>query len=347
MHADAFEGTNDLIELEIRSFRLSFLPPLHQISHSLQYLSILFSNHIRSPSTGYLTHCRVLKSLRIGHTSLPNLRLGLNEVSDTVQILDFENNMLTSFSEIHCINFPTLVKLILTTNFIRSIKARELLFPSLKYLDLNHNNIKYLGDPSPIGWGSALPDGSFINIYIYSNPWNCSKSFDWLPQGLFRKTSVFVAYRKVPFKVIIYKINHMICRIPHEKNGLSVVSQDVMKDVLLGEDLSGNATGRDVRQARLSWVYCKWYQSWWRHQMGAFSALLTLCAGKCTSHRWIPRTKASDAELWCLLWYAHEKGWVNYCGAGDRDAIAPIMTPLYQHLIFQTSMMMFKQLLTL
>ena len=25
-----------------------------------------------------------------------------------------------------------------------------------------------------------------------------------------------------------------------------------------------------------------------------------------TGHRWIPRTKASDAELWCFLWSAPE-----------------------------------------
>ena len=38
---------------------------------------------------------------------------------------------------------------------------------------------------------------------------------------------------------------------------------------------------------------------WWRHQMEAFSALLTLRAGN-SPVRWIPRTKASDAELWCF-----------------------------------------------
>ena len=36
--------------------------------------------------------------------------------------------------------------------------------------------------------------------------------------------------------------------------------------------------------------------SWWRHQMGTFSG-----------YRWIPRTKASDAELWCFLWSASEQ----------------------------------------
>ena len=30
-----------------------------------------------------------------------------------------------------------------------------------------------------------------------------------------------------------------------------------------------------------------------------------LC-GEFTSHRWIPRTKASEAELWCFLWSASE-----------------------------------------
>ena len=46
-------------------------------------------------------------------------------------------------------------------------------------------------------------------------------------------------------------------------------------------------------------------EPWWRHQMETFSALLALCAGIHRS-RWIPRTKASDAELWCFLWSSPE-----------------------------------------
>ena len=38
-----------------------------------------------------------------------------------------------------------------------------------------------------------------------------------------------------------------------------------------------------------------------------------LC-GEFTGLRWIPRTKASDAELWCFLWSAP---WINTCEAGD------------------------------
>ena len=38
--------------------------------------------------------------------------------------------------------------------------------------------------------------------------------------------------------------------------------------------------------------------------------------GKSTGHRWIPPTKASDAELWCL-WSAHEKTRASNRDTGD------------------------------
>ena len=44
---------------------------------------------------------------------------------------------------------------------------------------------------------------------------------------------------------------------------------------------------------------------WWRHQMEAFSAYWPFVRGIHRS-RWIPRTKASDAELWWFLWSAPE-----------------------------------------
>ena len=45
--------------------------------------------------------------------------------------------------------------------------------------------------------------------------------------------------------------------------------------------------------------------SWWRHQMKKFRVTGLLC-GEITRHRWISRTKASDAELWCFLRFALE-----------------------------------------
>ena len=51
--------------------------------------------------------------------------------------------------------------------------------------------------------------------------------------------------------------------------------------------------------------------TWWRHQMKTFSALLALLWGESTGHRWIPLTKASDAEVWCFLWSAPEQKFVQ------------------------------------
>ena len=44
-----------------------------------------------------------------------------------------------------------------------------------------------------------------------------------------------------------------------------------------------------------------------------FRVTRPLC-GEFTGHRWIPRTKASEAELWCYAW---TNGWANYQDAVD------------------------------
>ena len=63
-------------------------------------------------------------------------------------------------------------------------------------------------------------------------------------------------------------------------------------------------------------------EPWWRHPImmtssngNIFRVTGHLC-GEFTGLRWIPRTKASDAELWCFLW-AWINDWVNNCEAGD------------------------------
>ena len=55
-----------------------------------------------------------------------------------------------------------------------------------------------------------------------------------------------------------------------------------------------------------------------------------LFCGEFTGHRWIPRTKASDAELWCFLWYASEATVEKTMKTPVIwDAIPLIMTSLY------------------
>ena len=58
--------------------------------------------------------------------------------------------------------------------------------------------------------------------------------------------------------------------------------------------------------------------TWWPSSNGSiFRATGPLC-GEFIGHRWIPLTKASDADLWCFLWSVPWiNGWVNNREAGD------------------------------
>ena len=58
-------------------------------------------------------------------------------------------------------------------------------------------------------------------------------------------------------------------------------------------------------------------------------ALLAFCDGEFTGDRWIPLTKASDAELWCFLWSAPEQTVEQIIETPmSWDTIALIMTSL-------------------
>ena len=253
MHPGAFRGTKNLTELKIESRSLFHLPSLCHISHSLEYLVIAYSGHIVY-SADYLSPCHVLQRVTIIWTNLANLRLGLRNVADSVQNLKLRGNKLTSLSDIHDINFVKLKCLDLLNNFISNVNPRKLLFPALKYLNLDYNRIKYIEDPSPFGWGSALPNGSFAIVRIALNPWNCSKPFTWLTQGvLFQDaTAVFLSYRRDPHKVIIYKILGMTCYIPHAMHGLPVIPDDVINNALMGRDPAQRVTGKATRPCRLT-----------------------------------------------------------------------------------------------
>ena len=75
--------------------------------------------------------------------------------------------------------------------------------------------------------------------------------------------------------------------------------------------------------------------SWTDREVGYYVLMMTssngnsfrvtaLLCGEFTGYRWIPRTKASDAELWCFLWSAPWiRGWVNNHEAGDLRRQCP------------------------
>ena len=60
---------------------------------------------------------------------------------------------------------------------------------------------------------------------------------------------------------------------------------------------------------------CCWFSMMTSSNGNIFRVTGPLC-GEFTGHRWIPLTKANDAELWCFLWSAIND-WVNNREAGD------------------------------
>ena len=61
------------------------------------------------------------------------------------------------------------------------------------------------------------------------------------------------------------------------------------------------------RASCLTNSHYEWKQIKWKH----FPRYWPPLCGEFTDHRWIPITKASNAELWCFLICAGTNGWVN------------------------------------
>ena len=67
----------------------------------------------------------------------------------------------------------------------------------------------------------------------------------------------------------------------------------------------------------------------WRHENGNILRVTGPLWGESTGHRWIPLTKAINAELWCILWCAPEQTAEQTIEMPVIwDAMVPIMTSL-------------------
>ena len=73
------------------------------------------------------------------------------------------------------------------------------------------------------------------------------------------------------------------------------------KNILQNYIPGGPMSNKPLLVQRMAWYQTCGNHLWWRIEMETFSALLVFRAGKFTGRRWIPHTKASDAEPWCFL----------------------------------------------
>ena len=84
---------------------------------------------------------------------------------------------------------------------------------------------------------------------------------------------------------------------------------------------------------------------------GTFSRVTGPLCGEFTGHRWIPRTKTSDAELWCFLgaapwiydWLKQSRGWWSGMPSRSYDVIVMKLWGAYKwSFVFQGHLSTFK-----
>ena len=104
-------------------------------------------------------------------------------------------------------------------------------------------------------------------------------------------------------RVYIYRLVMLLSQGVISRKGVYI--RLLVRRLSLNKRRMASLTSAAEDKAQYEIVGC-WTNPWWRHQMETFSALLALCAGNSPGQNWIPHTKASDAELGCFLWSAHE-----------------------------------------
>ena len=118
----------------------------------------------------------------------------------------------------------------------------------------------------------------------------------------------------------------------------------ITDDLLMGINRTGGFPLRRACDAESVMMWCHRHQHWsdtlhddvikWkkipRSSDGKNFRLTGPLWGESTGHRWIPLTKASDAELWCFLWSAPEQTTEQTVETPVIwDAVALIMTSLW------------------
>ena len=149
-----FLGLTRLKSLNIKSSTegiLSFTRGSFEGLANLQRLD-LSGNKVRLAETGILCSMPNLNSLNLSHTELGSVSdLGLATVVSqanclrNVKTLDLAGNMITAISSQQVFNFPSLEKIDLSFNYIRSLDVESFVFTKdLRELDLSNNQLSHL-----------------------------------------------------------------------------------------------------------------------------------------------------------------------------------------------------------
>ena len=109
-----------------------------------------------------------------------------------------------------------------------------------------------------------------------------------------------------------------ILRPSYLHNGISYTCKTTSLYWIRAPTVYGQFGSSEIFTWMVLWHGCAVYLSMITPSNGNIFRVTGPLCGEFTGHRWIPCTKASDAELWCFLWSAFEQAVKETIGdAGD------------------------------
>ena len=233
IHRDAFYGLINLLKLRIESRLLRTPPSLEFIKHSL--VALTFVNCPIQPVKDYFSSCPELRELHMINNRLKAITWDFYKLSGMIRYMQISANSISSISPLEEIYFTNLEQLSLYDNRITVIRGEFLKFPVLRHLEISKNLLVNIGDPIAFNWGENVPPGDIIKLELWSNPWHCNGSMEWLTGGIYDQDTAgeYISYRRCPSRIVISRVQGMICSSPPEMIGKRVLTSDMASNVTL------------------------------------------------------------------------------------------------------------------
>ena len=233
VHRDTFYGLINLRKLRIESRLLRIPPSLEFIKHSL--VALTFVNCPIQPVKDYFSSCPELQELHMIDNRLKAITWDFHKLSRMIRYMQISTNSISSISPLQEIYFTNLEQLSLYDNRITVIRVEFLKFPVLRLLEISKNLLVNVGDPSAFNWGENVPPGEISRLELWSNPWHCNGSMEWLAEGIYDQDTAgeYISYRRCPSRIVIALVQGMICSSPPEMIGKRVLTSEMASNVTL------------------------------------------------------------------------------------------------------------------
>ena len=221
IHQDVFTAMHRLKQLYILDGKLTTMPPLYQISRSLEAL-LLDGNDISDAGIRFKDDFPMLKTLGLCRNRLTHFP-NLGRIAGQLETLDLSFNCMESLQNLYKFDYFNLSYLYLSNNYLKHISLSNMRMPLLKALYMKDNLLLTLEtvDNLELVDGTSGECGDFY-IELGDNPWHCNESLAWLYKGLENHmlgNTVSMAYRGTSCTFYISDVRFITCKTPKQYSG--------------------------------------------------------------------------------------------------------------------------------